>query len=66
MTVDLDMAVSEKIFNTKGAEETFNEGKIFGKGLESGDVVALTGELGAGKTVFAQGICEALGVKIRL
>ena len=34
MTLDLDMAVSEKIFNTKGAEETFKEGMIFGRGLE--------------------------------
>ena len=63
MTLDLDMTVRDKIFNTKGAEETINAGKIFGRGLGSGDVVALTGELGAGKTVFAQGICEALGVK---
>lgn len=63
MTLELDIAVSGKIINTQSAEETFKEGKIFGKGLGSGDVVALTGDLGAGKTVFAQGICEALGVK---
>ena len=63
MTFDLDIAVSEKKINTHSAEETIKEGKNFGSGLRSGDVVALTGELGAGKTAFTQGICEALNVK---
>jgi tRNA threonylcarbamoyladenosine biosynthesis protein TsaE len=31
--------------------------------LRGGDVVALIGELGAGKTAFAQGVGEAFGVK---
>lgn len=33
----------------------------FAAGLSSGDIVALTGELGAGKTEFARGICQGLG-----
>lgn len=63
MTFDLDIAVNEKKINTQSAEETIKEGKNFGSGLRSGDVVALTGDLGAGKTAFTQGICEALNVK---
>lgn len=33
------------------------------KGLDKGSFIALTGELGAGKTVFAKGIARGLGVR---
>ena len=38
-------------------------GAQIGKQLKSGDVVVLTGELGAGKTVLTQGIGSVLGVE---
>ncbi len=63
MTFELDITIQEKIISSQGAEETHREGKIFGSGLKSGDVVALTGDLGAGKTVFTQGICEGLAIE---
>ena len=42
--------------------DTFNIGKELAKGLKTGDVVAFFGDLGAGKTAFAKGVCEALGI----
>ena len=43
--------------------ETQTLGEGFSKNLNRGSVVALTGELGSGKTQFIKGICKALGVK---
>ena len=43
-------------------EETIHVGQALGNILEPGDVVALTGDLGAGKTVFCKGVGEALGI----
>jgi tRNA threonylcarbamoyladenosine biosynthesis protein TsaE len=43
-------------------EETFRVGRILADGLRVGDVVALTGELGSGKTCLTQGIASGLGV----
>lgn len=42
--------------------ETFELAKRFAGYLPPGTVVALTGDLGAGKTVFAQGVAAGLGV----
>ena len=48
---------------TKNPEETLKLGYKLGKALKRGAVLALTGELGAGKTVFTKGIAKALGIK---
>ncbi|MCK5250193.1 MAG: tRNA (adenosine(37)-N6)-threonylcarbamoyltransferase complex ATPase subunit type 1 TsaE [Spirochaetaceae bacterium] len=47
---------------TQDAEETRDVGRRLGETLQPGDIVALTGPLGAGKTVFAQGVAESLGI----
>lgn len=44
-------------------EETIEAGVELAKKLKAGDVVALIGDLGAGKTVFTKGIAKGLGVK---
>ena len=41
--------------------ETTEIGREIGRGLQRGDVVLLTGTLGAGKTALVRGLAEALG-----
>lgn len=48
---------------TSSCEETQKLGKRFARFLKPGDVVALFGPLGSGKTCLIQGICKGLGVK---
>ena len=47
---------------TDGADETREIGATLALILEPGDVVSLTGEPGAGKTSFVQGVGRGLGV----
>ena len=51
------------IFFTKFPAETKKLGERIGKLLLPGDVVALTGELGSGKTVLTKGIARGMGIK---
>jgi tRNA threonylcarbamoyladenosine biosynthesis protein TsaE len=47
------------------AEETAAVGESLGRTLGRGDVVALYGELGTGKTCFTQGLARGLDVDVR-
>lgn len=51
------------IIKTKNVNETEELGKIIGKLLKPRDVIALIGDLGAGKTAFTRGIAKGLGVR---
>lgn len=48
---------------TNSAEETIEIGKSFAEKLNKGTVVLLSGEMGAGKTVFVKGMAQGLGIK---
>jgi tRNA threonylcarbamoyladenosine biosynthesis protein TsaE len=48
-------------FTSNSAGETRRLGEQLGALLQPGDVVLLSGELGAGKTMFVQGIARGLG-----
>lgn len=51
------------VFYSRSPEETFAWAAAYAKTLRAGDVVLLDGEMGAGKTVLAQGIARGLGVE---
>lgn len=52
----------EKKYRTESPEETQNLGEKLGKTLKPGDVVALIGDLGTGKTCLTQGIARGIGI----
>ena len=53
----------ERVVITEGPEETVRLGEELAHMLRPGDVVALVGELGSGKTTLVKGIAQGLFVK---
>ncbi len=51
------------VVETFGAEETFALGRKIGEAAVPGQVYALNGDLGVGKTVFTQGVAKGLGIE---
>ena len=51
------------MWKTDLPEETYNFGRMIAQLLRNGDMICLVGELGAGKTILTQGICNGLGIK---
>lgn len=49
-------------FVSAAPEETFNYGHRIGARLAGGEILLLSGPLGAGKTILVKGICAALGI----
>ena len=52
----------QTIYEAYSPEETFEFGKRLGEAAKPGNVYALAGDLGVGKTVLAKGIAEGLGI----
>ncbi len=50
------------IFISGNAEDTLSFGERYAKTLTAGDTVVLSGEMGAGKTVFCKGVAKGLGI----
>ena len=57
---------SERVFESRSAEATERLGCELGSALDAGAVVALHGELGAGKTCLVRGLARGLGVTQRV
>lgn len=49
-------------FESESAQETYMLGEALGRSARPGQVYALLGDLGVGKTVFSQGMAAGLGV----
>ena len=72
LIVERVMKHNQKIIVTNSFEETRRLGEEFAKdltkrlSLEKALVIALHGDLGSGKTTFAQGLARGLGIKRRI
>jgi tRNA threonylcarbamoyladenosine biosynthesis protein TsaE len=53
---------AEEVLESKSAAETESLGARIAERLQPGDLVLLSGDLGAGKTTLIRGACRALGV----
>ena len=49
---------------TRSPEETRRMGRELGRSLRGGELILLTGSIGAGKSVFARGVADALGAEV--
>jgi tRNA threonylcarbamoyladenosine biosynthesis protein TsaE len=49
-------------WTSRSPEETFEVGRRVGERLAGGEIILLSGSLGAGKTVFVKGLAAALGL----
>lgn len=56
------MENKNETFKTESSEETQALGEKLGKTLKRGDVIALVGDLGTGKTCLTQGIARGVGI----
>ena len=61
-STDLSIRDKKYAFRTHSPEETQEVGERIGRQLRPGDVVALIGDLGVGKTCLTQGIARGAGV----
>lgn len=53
-----------RIVSLSSAEETIEFGKFLASCLSPGSILALSGDLGSGKTTFVQGLAIGLGINV--
>ena len=58
--------ITSQHVETRSLEETLEFGGRLARELRRGDVIALSGELGAGKTALVKGIARGLGIAVEV
>lgn len=56
----------DKVIISNNIDETKKTAENLVKKLKNGDILALYGDLGGGKTTFVQGLAKGLGIKKRI
>ena len=51
------------IYRSKSEKDTFNIAKEYASTLKKGDIVLLSGDLGAGKTAFVKGVASYFNIE---
>ena len=62
MTVTAEKRIPTGEWLSHGVDETFTLGEQLGTHLTGGEILLLSGPLGAGKTIFVKGVASGLGV----
>ena len=60
--IETENCMTGQTFHSNHPDETRQIGEIVGRALTTGDVVALIGGLGTGKTCLTQGIARGIGL----
>ena len=51
------------LFNSNSVSDTYQLAKRLTQNISNGNIIALIGDLGTGKTTFTKGVAEAIGIK---
>ena len=60
------LSKKQQIFITTSAEKTREMARNLAKTLRGGEIIALIGGFGSGKTTFVQGLAKGLGIKQKI
>ena len=52
----------DRVVKTSSPRQTQELGRVIGEGLRGGELITVTGSLGAGKTTLIRGVAEGLGI----
>lgn len=55
--------MEDQVIESFCEKDTFEAGRRLGEACHPGDIILLDGDLGAGKTVFAKGLGQGLGIE---